>query len=479
MKLQSKIALIVLLCTIVAIFAVNFLLKSTLREKDLAEAKRVARQTSLLVKAALLNTMISTGDYDRIAAVIADMQKSQNFRFRMVRSTHVIKQHGIKRDEVPKTELEREALKSAKVIEVQDSPTTLRIIYPFVTDERCAQCHLDMNDKPVKPGVVNGLAVIMFDLSEQQNRSEKVVNQMVASLTVVMLVSALFVLFMVYTTVTQPMENIAEALTGFRKERFDINMPAYSTYEIKIMADEVKTTAEKLAEHKRQREEAIEEERTRYKEIQKVVRSRTEALGLDYDAELGQIVKKMSLAIDGAKKADLMGQIFKYVVHGESKLVFPSDPSLIPAVSVYLGQLIESTSETVKKRSIELALDEALSNAILHGNLEISSDLKEEDFDMFYEMAMERAKQEPYSSRNVAVTYEFDREMARFTIEDEGPGFKWQAYGGSADSDKPFGRGLMILKALSSKIEFNERGNRVSLSFDLTGANETLSSKTA
>lgn len=469
MRLQWKMFIMVAASALALIMALSLFLGAALKEKDLAAAKRNARQTASLIRTGLLSTMISTGDYDRIASVLADMKKGQNFGFRMVRSEHVVKQHGMKRDERPKDDLERLALRTGEVMETRDSETRFRIIYPFVTDERCGGCHLDMNGEPVPPGVVNGLAVISFDLNEQARESEAVARKMVLTLTLLISMMAVALLVMVHTTVSKPIREIADAITGFREERFDVYLPYYGTKEMEIVAGEVKETAKTLAERKRERERMLKEERERNAEVRKFVRARARDMGLEDASEISRIIERLSSAVDEAEKAGLLTKAFRYVHHGESRLILPSDPDIIPAVSLYLGEMVETAAETVKKRSIELALDEALSNAIYHGNLEAPSGLKETDFERFNEFARQRMTQEPYRSRKVEVAYEFDRKQASFTIRDEGPGFNWRAREAAptAEGEEPHGRGLLIIKALASKVEFAEKGNEITLTFDL------------
>ncbi len=477
MKLQWKLLFIVTLFIGIAIVASNYILGVSLVKKDMIEAKRVARQTAAIMKSGIINTMIGSGDHDKISRVVEEMMRYDDFHFRMVRSKYVVKQHGIKRGEVPKDALEEKALETGEIIESQDSKNILRIIYPFITDERCGACHVGLDGNPLPSGVVNGLAIITFDLSKLQSESRTVATHLMISLSAMLILSATLIILFSHGAVTKPVTQIATAIIGLREDRLYTDLPNYSTYEIKIMAEEVKTTAEMLRARKKQSEIEIETERERNLEIRKFVQARAASMGLGYDAGVGQVIDKLSNAIDEAKKADMMGQVFKYVIHGKSSFELPSDPSIIPAVSIYLGELADSSSETVKKRSIELALDEAISNAIYHGNLDMQSNLKEEDFDAFTNIAMERSTKEPYASRKVRVEYDFSRQRARFTIKDEGHGFDWRSAmeeGSQADPFKSHGRGMMILRALASEITFNEEGNQITLAFDMESKNQVI-----
>lgn len=90
---------------------------------------------------------------------------------------------------------------------------------------------------------------------------------------------------------------------------------------------------------------------------------------------------------------------------------------------------------------IKLALEEGIVNAIKHGN-----------------------GMDP--SKSVFVKCEYDGHMVRVIIEDEGPGFDPTDVPDPTDDDnleKPSGRGLMLMRAFMTRIEYNDRGNRVIL----------------
>lgn len=90
---------------------------------------------------------------------------------------------------------------------------------------------------------------------------------------------------------------------------------------------------------------------------------------------------------------------------------------------------------------VRLALEEALVNAIKHGN-----------------------RLDP--SKQVHVVCQISSEKVRIVIEDEGTGFRLQDVPDPTEDenlDKPGGRGIMLMRAFLSVVEYNERGNRVTL----------------
>lgn len=88
---------------------------------------------------------------------------------------------------------------------------------------------------------------------------------------------------------------------------------------------------------------------------------------------------------------------------------------------------------------VQMALEEALVNAIKHGN----------GLD---------------ASKKVHVACRMSRERLRMEIEDEGPGFDPASVPDPTEEenlDKPSGRGIMLMKTFMSRVEYNKLGNRV------------------
>ena len=91
--------------------------------------------------------------------------------------------------------------------------------------------------------------------------------------------------------------------------------------------------------------------------------------------------------------------------------------------------------------AIRLALDEALANAVKHGN----------DGD---------------ASKTVSVDLDVNPQRAVISIEDQGPGFvPDQLPDPTADENlsRPCGRGVMLMNAYMTRVEYNTSGNRVTL----------------
>jgi sigma-B regulation protein RsbU (phosphoserine phosphatase) len=113
-----------------------------------------------------------------------------------------------------------------------------------------------------------------------------------------------------------------------------------------------------------------------------------------------------------------------------------------------------------------LGLQELLVNAIEHGNLEISSDAKQQLLlSGAWRDEVERRLADPrFGNRAVIVT--FDRKVQRIevTIEDEGEGFDFEAWMAARDpqSSTYHGRGIALAREIAfAEIAYLGRGNRV------------------
>ena len=113
-----------------------------------------------------------------------------------------------------------------------------------------------------------------------------------------------------------------------------------------------------------------------------------------------------------------------------------------------------------------LALEEALKNACLHGNLEIDTPPPGTDREALKRLVSERARQAPYSGRRIDVAVRVDRHAATFTIRDEGPGFDHARVLAEAvldDQEQASTRGLALMRTIFDEVKFNDSGSEVTL----------------
>lgn len=151
-----------------------------------------------------------------------------------------------------------------------------------------------------------------------------------------------------------------------------------------------------------------------------------------------------------------------------SQFILENDPALVPPlVAMFREDLIEvGLCDLTGATRAGIALEEALLNAIYHGNLEVSSELRENGDDVFHQLANARRTQHPYCDRRVKVTARMSPRRAAFVIADEGPGFDVRILADPTDLrhiDRPSGRGVLLMRTFMNQVRYNASGNSVTL----------------
>jgi CheY-like chemotaxis protein len=161
-------------------------------------------------------------------------------------------------------------------------------------------------------------------------------------------------------------------------------------------------------------------------------------------------------------------QLLEGMCRFDSSFVLNNSVRLISPLVVYLQDNLMHMGlcGATERVRIGVALQEALINALYHGNLEVHSDLQEDDPTRYYELIEQRQAIEPYRSRSIYVDAQLSRSEAVFVIRDEGPGFDISKVPDPTEPDnldKPSGRGLLLMRKFMSEVRFNDAGNQVTL----------------
>jgi len=123
----------------------------------------------------------------------------------------------------------------------------------------------------------------------------------------------------------------------------------------------------------------------------------------------------------------------------------------IPSLSENI-RIVESFIDNAKEKfdlnddiygNIMIAVTESVNNAIVHGN-------------------------DNNKDKNVYLSLNMENNTIVFDISDEGKGFDYNSLPDPTapeNIDKPGGRGIFLMKALSDELSFEEEGKKVKLSF--------------
>ncbi len=124
---------------------------------------------------------------------------------------------------------------------------------------------------------------------------------------------------------------------------------------------------------------------------------------------------------------------------------------------------------------LRATLIELVVNAVEHGSLEIFYQEKQEALaDERYEQLILARRRDPrFAKRRVTVLAYYDKgtRAIRYTVLDEGRGFRWKTLLNRAEEPCPShdanGRGLFLAQAFFPDLTYNERGNEVTFTVPL------------
>lgn len=150
------------------------------------------------------------------------------------------------------------------------------------------------------------------------------------------------------------------------------------------------------------------------------------------------------------------------VIGGEETGSFTcgNDPFDFSFYTMFLSNYLYNTNRiTIEDRmNLQVALTELLTNALEHGNLNITHQEKvkyKKEYGDISKLVKERASDPRYSSRQITLMYSIKKEKSTFSIRDEGNGFDWKK---CLAEEKNSVHGLPLVKSIVSGLTYNEKG---------------------
>jgi len=162
--------------------------------------------------------------------------------------------------------------------------------------------------------------------------------------------------------------------------------------------------------------------------------------------ELRRRLGELRVALEGLDK---LGGLLPFCSTCALNIVIPADPAAMTTVGDGVTELLNNKGwpeEEVMK--VELALQEALANAIRHG-----------------------CKNDPTKKVQCSVTFDASGEVV-IVIRDPGPGFDVSKVPNPLEGTnvlKPSGRGVFLINELMDTVEFSDQGRRVVMKKKIDG----------
>ncbi len=185
--------------------------------------------------------------------------------------------------------------------------------------------------------------------------------------------------------------------------------------------------------------------------------------------DINDVASSVRAIVRGIQEKELEENFARFADYQKTVYSIPVDSALINTISYRLTRdLVPSgLCNYTTAENVSLALREAISNAMFHGNLEISSELREEGGIKRFNEEIELRKAEPeFEGRMVKLACEITRDYAEYVIEDEGRGFDVAGLPDPRDPENFFknsGRGILIIRIHMDEVSWNEKGNIITM----------------
>ena len=152
----------------------------------------------------------------------------------------------------------------------------------------------------------------------------------------------------------------------------------------------------------------------------------------------------------------------------ETRFSLENDTGLIPSLVAHIEDDLSRLKlcEPSGLVLLGVALHESLTNAMLHGNLDLNSSLREVDEKQYYRLSVARRSEPPYSDRRITVIVRFTRQELSFHIADEGNGFDPNTLPDPTDPSNlgnVSGRGLLLIQTFMDRVSHNAKGNEITM----------------
>ncbi len=185
------------------------------------------------------------------------------------------------------------------------------------------------------------------------------------------------------------------------------------------------------------------------------------SLGQDLASTLEQV---LVVAQGESRHRRLLGGLGRAELH----FTLANDQTLIPPLVAHLQQYLNHLTlcDATGRTRVSVALEEALLNAMYHGNLEVSSDLRQQGEQAYHQLADRRRQEPPYRDRQVRCVAQLSHDEVTYCVQDEGPGFDPQQLPDPTDPanlERIGGRGLLLIRTFMDQVEFGAGGRQITM----------------
>lgn len=158
---------------------------------------------------------------------------------------------------------------------------------------------------------------------------------------------------------------------------------------------------------------------------------------------------------------------------------------LLTCPVIYASDVAQIFTEALHQRlhfssnrysGIHMAIHEALVNGLVHGNLQLSSALRQSarDFIDYAHILNERLTDPAYANKSISIWATWNQTKLEIKVRDEGAGYTLVTHKKNHTSHKRSGRGLCLIAGTADSCTIDDFGREITLSFILNEHEENI-----
>jgi anti-sigma regulatory factor (Ser/Thr protein kinase) len=159
-------------------------------------------------------------------------------------------------------------------------------------------------------------------------------------------------------------------------------------------------------------------------------------------------------------------RLLQFLSRRETTFEFENDPKLIGPFGAFVEESLERVGfgDGNMRTQVAVAIIEAVSNAMVHGNLEVDSKLREESHETYERMIEQRRGQSPHRDRRVRIVCHESPSQIEYRVQDDGAGFDPATLPDPTDPANLLrlsGRGILLIRTFMDEVEFEDGGRTI------------------
>jgi CheY-like chemotaxis protein len=180
----------------------------------------------------------------------------------------------------------------------------------------------------------------------------------------------------------------------------------------------------------------------------------------DVPKELADTVRRTLGLIEARHSRE---RLLRFLERQETHFELDNDPKVIGPLGAYVQESLERLGfgDDGMRTQVAVALVEAVSNAMIHGNLEVDSSLRDVSHEAYERKIAERRAEPAYAGRRIRCEARESANAIEYAIHDQGPGFDPSGLPDPRDPEnllKLSGRGILLIRTFMDEVEFLNAG---------------------